>query len=108
MKASDLVSILSVVVAVSAAIAGPQLETVFPGHGAYLSAVLTVVGLAAAAIIRTLTNKTGAPPAGIAAGTPIVPAGTTVVTDATPQVAINSTHEPIVPPAAPPQGVSAP
>lgn len=94
MKASDIITLLSIVIAVVSVVSEPQLEALWPAHGAYLSGVLTIVGLAAGQIIRVLNNKNGAPPPAIAEGTPIVPAGTTVVTSATPQVAINTTHAP--------------
>lgn len=89
MKASDIVTICSVIVAVASAVSAPALEVVFPHHGAYAAGVLTVAGLAAGAIIRVLTNKTGAPATAIPENVPIVPQGTTVVTAATPVVGTN-------------------
>jgi hypothetical protein len=89
MKVSDWVAILTAVASVASAVSEPALEVVFPGHGAYIAGVLALAGLAAAAIIRTLTNKTGAPAAAIVANAPVVPPTTTVVSSTTPAVATN-------------------
>ena len=59
MKISDVVAILTAIVAVAAAVSEPALEVVFPGHGAYIAGVLSLAGISATAIIRVLTNKTG-------------------------------------------------
>jgi hypothetical protein len=89
MKVSDIVSILTAVAGLSAAISEPALEAVFPGHGSYIAGVLALSGIVATAIIRTLSNKTGAPAQAIAANAAIVPPDTTVVTASTPVVATN-------------------
>lgn len=102
MLLSDIVTILSILVAVASVISEPQLEAVFPGKGAYLAGVLAILGVAAAQIIRVLTNKAGALPQAIAVGTPSVPAGTTVLTNETPIVGVNVTQA-HPDPAAPPQ-----
>lgn len=90
MKTTDIVSICAVIVALASAISEPALETIAPGHGAYIAAVLTVAGLAAGAIIRVLNNKAGAPATSIVDFAPSVPAGTTVTMPNTPVTGINT------------------
>ena len=59
MKSSDVIAICSVIVALASGVSEPALETVAPGHGAYIAGVLALLGLSAGQIIRVLTNKTG-------------------------------------------------
>jgi hypothetical protein len=103
MTVSDIVSICSIIAAVASGISEPALETLFPGHGAYVAGILAVVGLAAGQIIRVLTNKTDAPAKSVIDFAPSVPAGTTVTTANTPVTGIN-TISPI--PTAPPTKAS--
>jgi hypothetical protein len=105
MKSTDVVVICSVIVAVASAVSAPALEVVFPGHGTYLAGVLTVAGLAAGAIIRVLTNKTGAPAQAIVDTAPAVPASTTVYNPVTtPVLGLNVTTTSQLPIAAPQKG----
>lgn len=72
MKTSDLVTILTAIVALASAISAPAVDAVWPGHGTYIVGVLTIAALVAGTIIRTLTNKTGAAPEVIAQDTPVI------------------------------------
>jgi len=101
MKVSDIVSILTAVAGLVSAISAPALEAVFPGHGTYIAGVLALAGIVATAVIRTLTNKTGAPAAAVVANAPIVPPATTVATPTTPTVGTvvsTTSTEPIIAP----------
>ncbi len=91
MKPTDIVSICTAVAGLASAISAPALEAVFPGHGTYVAGILALSGIVATVVIRTLTNKTGAPTEAIGANAVIVPQGTNVVTDATPVLATNVT-----------------
>lgn len=81
MKAADWVTICSAVVALASAVSAPGLEAVFPGRGAYIAGVISLAGIVAGVVIRTLNNKTGAPAPGIIANAPVLPPGTAVVPD---------------------------
>jgi hypothetical protein len=101
MKTSDIVSILTAIAGLASAISAPALEAVFPGHGTYIAGVLALSGIVATVIIRTLTNKTGAPTEAIGANAVIVPQGTNVVNSSTPVIATNVTTtstDPIIAP----------
>jgi hypothetical protein len=86
MKVSDIVSICTAIAGLASAISAPALELVFPGHGTYIAGVLALTGIVATVVIRTLTNKAGAPATSIVANAPMVPPATIVTAPSTPTV----------------------
>jgi hypothetical protein len=92
MKASDYLAICSVIVGIAGAVSEPGLETVFPGHGAYVAGVIALAGLAAGQIIRVLNNPKDAP------ATTISSSAIITTPDGTPTGAVNVVSHPVTPP----------
>lgn len=92
MKVSDLITILSAVVALAAAVSEPALEAVFPGHGAYVAGILSLSGIVAGVVIRVLSNPTDAPSNKISTSAIIT------TPDGTPTGAVNVISHPVTPP----------
>lgn len=86
MRTTDLVSICTAVAGLASAISAPAIEAVFPGHGTYIAGILALSGIVATVIIRTLTNKSGAPATSIVANAPMVAPATNVTAPSTPTV----------------------
>lgn len=101
MKVSDLITILSAIVALGSSLTAPMLDPITGGHGAYTASVLTTVAIVAGVILRVLTNKTGAPATSVVSDATIVAAGTNVVHTHTPTIGVNtsttSTDAPVAP-----------
>lgn len=79
---TDFLLILGILVAIGGGVSEPALEAVFPGHGAYISGVLTLVGILSSIILAKLSAQAVAaktPAAAIISDAPVVNEdGTTV------------------------------
>ena len=58
MQPSTIVTICSAVVALASALSAPALDGLWPGHGAYLMSITSLLAIVAGIIVNALTKQT--------------------------------------------------